>query len=253
MGLLEFLRRIFLGKKRKAGKKKHRIHKKTAARKHKRAKLKPVRKINKVGAHRKHKAIPKPKRKARPHKRKQVKRKHHEHKAELKVAERATSDDLKYATKPKSGKVSLRVREEGSPDYEYAPDQKHTFKFRRTSEKKLKYAAVKEAKKNIPEKPHAFSKSELKKKNVLKKISEILKRKMDQNLIITNLDMIEEIVKTLGKVRIDYVAEALMIDEKIAEELAFILERNNIIEIHYPVFGKKELIRREEKNEKSDQ
>lgn len=158
----------------------------------------------------------------------------HRHEAELKIAEKRTDTEEVYAAP--TGKVMLKVRERGVPELgEGKP--KHTFYFNMPGEP----GAAGKGEKGQP--VPRLSKREREHTEIVQTISGIATRKRDQNLIITNLDILLDIVMTMGKVRIDDVARALRLDEKVVEELARILEENSLISVHYPAFGKIELRR----------
>ena len=65
--------------------------------------------------------------------------------------------------------------------------------------------------------------------------------------------MEKNIHKKLKSAKLDHLSEALNMEDKKVEELANILENNNLIEIHYPPFGKMELRKKEVKDVKNTQ
>ncbi len=159
----------------------------------------------------------------------------HRHEAELKVAEKSSDIQGEYVDRHQ-GKVSLRIREKATEDFVKEKKPKHTFFFK---ERVKEEGGIKKIEEKKQERPKI--KIDLKKQAGVKKILDIIRIGRGKNLIITNLDLILEIINQLGEVRLDYMAEALKLGEKEAEKLANILENNNLIEISYPSFGKPKL------------
>ena len=247
MGILEFFRKLFVGKKSKNPRHLKIKHKKPKPHKHVLKHKKDLKKHLKIkkGKIKRKKTHPKVKaklEKKKPTAKRHIEKtkpkvkygipKHHEHEAELKVAEKTTDIDEFY-TKPANSKVSLKVMEKGVPEFEEG-QAKHKFFFKGKKDKPEEDLI----KKKVDKKEEKLTKTQVEKQLTIGKITKILKSKQDQNLIVTNLDMILEIVNALGKVRIDDMSMALKITEDVTEELAKILEENGLIEIHYPPFGK---------------
>lgn len=278
MSLLEFLKELFWGKPKKRKTKRKISKKKPLEKASSRRKKKPIRKykisakkklirkkykrkkIVKKKPSKKHlKKKPKSSKKplARPSKTKTKPKKKpkpevkygipkgHKHEAELKIAERR-SEIQEFYRKPE-GKIGLKIREKTTTEFEEGKS-KHVFFFKKKPEKKSS-KEIKKKQEKKPEKPKKLSKRDLKKQEILKRISEIVKNKKE-NMVVTNLDILLEIINTIGRVRIDYIAKSLKLDEKTVEDLAKILKENDLIDIHYPVFGKIEF--RNKKEEKKE-
>ncbi len=161
--------------------------------------------------------------------------KHHTHEAELKVAEKSTDIDGEYSKEITDKKVQLKIQEKSAGEIDEKIKPKHTFFFR---------LSKKTEKQEEPKKKEEKKEKEIhldpKKKHELKQIIEAIRKAHGKNVILTNLDLLLEIVNYQGKVSVDYVADAFGMEEKKVAELANILQNNNLIEIHYPPFGKME-------------
>ena len=167
--------------------------------------------------------------------------KHHKHEAELKVAEKSSEIEGKYAKEITDKRVQLKIQEKSTgEEIEGTSKSRHFFFFRSGKKSEKQEEQIQKVKEERKQERLELVLDPEKRKSI-KKVLEAIKAKKQKNLIITNLDIILEIINQIGNVRIDYIADALRIDEKKVEELANILENNDLIYIHYPPFGKAEL------------